>query len=70
VRLSNITALVPPFLHPELNRNQQETVRCIKERSGTKDVYDIHLVTLSLQITLWFRQLVVEAILVLILVVE
>ncbi len=33
--LSNITALVPPpSPHPELIRNQQETVRCIKERSG------------------------------------
>jgi hypothetical protein len=36
VRLSNITALLPPSLpHPELIRNQQETVRCIKERYGT-----------------------------------
>jgi hypothetical protein len=36
VRLSNITALLPhPPSHPELIRNQQETVRCIKERSGT-----------------------------------
>jgi hypothetical protein len=30
VRLSNITALLPPP-HPELFRNQQETVRCITE---------------------------------------
>jgi hypothetical protein len=33
-------------------------------------IKNIHLVTLSHSITIWFRQLVVEAILVLILVVE
>jgi hypothetical protein len=34
VRLSNITSLLPPTIppHPELIRNQQKTVRCIKER--------------------------------------
>ncbi len=36
VRLSNKTALIPPpSPHPELIRNQQETVRCVKERSST-----------------------------------
>ncbi len=33
VRLSNITALLPPIT--KLIRNQEETVRYVKERSGT-----------------------------------
>jgi hypothetical protein len=38
VRLSNISALLPPPSPPSRTysiRNQRETVRCIKERSGT-----------------------------------
>ncbi len=53
VQLSNIITLPPPTLpHPELIRNQQETVMCIKERSGTKhcfctgSIYYVHYMAL------------------------